>query len=96
MYYSDYPSSPIGDGNPYYACDDCGISDPEINGRLEGHTFWCSWRKEQERKLKLATADFREQFRIENGIDALSSVDQLMGDSDGVYILWLENKLRNS
>ena len=95
MYYSNYPSSSIGGGNPYYACDACGISDPVINGTLEGHAPWCSWRKEQERKLELATADFREQFRIENGIDALSSLEQLMGDSDGLYILWLENKLRN-
>lgn len=49
-YRSDYPNEPIGDGNPYYRCCACGRSDPEINGRLEGHLSWCSWRLEQEQK----------------------------------------------
>lgn len=35
MYYSDYPSKPIGKPNPYYCCAICGVSDPEINGQLE-------------------------------------------------------------
>lgn len=42
-YRTDYPSVPIGGDNPYYCCADCGVSDPEINGRLEGHRSFCSW-----------------------------------------------------
>ena len=43
-YYSDYPSKPIGGGNPYYCCSFCGISDPQINGDLEGHAEHCEYR----------------------------------------------------
>jgi len=47
-YYSDYPTRPIGGGNPYYCCAHCGRSDPEINGRLEGHAPDCEYRLEKE------------------------------------------------
>jgi len=47
-YRDDYPNEPIGDGNPYYRCSSCGISDPEINGRIEGHLPSCAWRIEKE------------------------------------------------
>ena len=40
----DYPKYPIGKGNPYWRCSACGISDPQINGRIEGHLESCSWR----------------------------------------------------
>jgi hypothetical protein len=51
-YHGDYVSVPIGGGNPYYCCADCGISDPQINGRIKGHAEWCKYRirKENERK----------------------------------------------
>jgi len=42
-YYTDYPTEPIGGGNPYYRCKSCGVSDPEINGRLDGHRSDCEW-----------------------------------------------------
>lgn len=29
---SNYPSEPIGDGNPYHRCVHCKRSAPEING----------------------------------------------------------------
>lgn len=51
-YRTDYPSEPIGGGNPYYCCSFCKISDPQINGRLEGHDKYCTWRVAQESKLK--------------------------------------------
>jgi hypothetical protein len=50
-YYSDYPSKPIGGGNPYYACSHCGRSDPEINGRLEGHEPNCAYRIAKQAEL---------------------------------------------
>jgi hypothetical protein len=49
-YWHDYPNEPIGGGNPYYMCSDCGISDPQINGRLRGHRSDCEWRLAQVRE----------------------------------------------
>ena len=56
-YYSDYPSKPIGRGNPYWQCSSCLVSDPEINGRIEGHHIWCEWRKKKEIELGLFLSD---------------------------------------
>ena len=42
--YFDYPTEPIGGSNPNYKCASCGMSVPEINGRLEGHLDFCEWR----------------------------------------------------
>lgn len=50
-YYCDYPSVKIGGGNPYYKCASCGRSDPEINGRLEGHEYNCEWMLNKKREL---------------------------------------------
>ena len=47
-YFHDYENEPIGDGNPYYRCVHCKISDPEINGRLEGHSEDCLYRIAKE------------------------------------------------
>lgn len=49
-YRSDYENEPIGGGNPYYRCVHCKLSDPQINGCIEGHAAYCTWRKEQEAK----------------------------------------------
>ena len=46
-YRTDYPKKRIGGGNPYYKCAKCGVSDPEINGRLDGHRDSCSWANHQ-------------------------------------------------
>lgn len=40
----DYPSEPIGGGNPYQRCADCKRSAPEINGIVENHYADCEWR----------------------------------------------------
>lgn len=54
-YYNDYPREPIGKGNPYKCCAHCKVSDPSINGRLEKHQEWCSYRKlkEAEERVEL-------------------------------------------
>jgi len=52
-YYSDYPSVPIGGSNPYYKCSYCGISDPQINGTLEGHYEDCEYRIIKELELRI-------------------------------------------
>lgn len=58
-FYDSYPSEPIGGGNPSYRCSYCGVSDPEINGRLEGHGEWCEWRQHVEQVEKLRTVKER-------------------------------------
>lgn len=49
-YHHDYDNEPIGGGNPYYRCVHCKVSDPEINGSIEGHREWCEYRKRKERE----------------------------------------------
>ncbi len=49
-YRTDYPNEPIGGDNPYYCCTFCGISGPQINGRLSGHATDCEWRIKEEAK----------------------------------------------
>lgn len=52
-YHSDYPNEPIGGGNPYYRCVYCNISDPAINGRIEGHASSCEYRRGKELKYPI-------------------------------------------
>jgi hypothetical protein len=52
MYYSNYPTEPIGGGNPYYCCAKCGMSDPQINGQLDGHHDWCEWAIQKKKELE--------------------------------------------
>jgi len=68
-YRSDYPNEPIGGGNPYYRCKACKISDPQINGRLEGHSSTCSWRIAQMNKVAVEGKlqqihDIAEQLKV--------------------------------
>lgn len=44
----DYPTEPIGKGNPYYRCCYCKISVPEINGYLKRHSEYCEYRLRKE------------------------------------------------
>ena len=44
----DYPSEPIGDGNPYHRCIYCKRSAPEINGEIKNHHLDCEWRMKME------------------------------------------------
>ena len=50
-YYDDYPTEPIGGGNPYYRCVHCGRSQPQINGYLNRHEQWCEYRMQKELEL---------------------------------------------
>jgi len=50
-YYIDYPIERIGGGNPYYRCKSCGVSDPEINGRLDGHRSDCEWMLNKKKEV---------------------------------------------
>ena len=47
-YDDDYPTEPIGGGNPYYRCAHCKRSVPEINGNLQKHESWCPYRLMKE------------------------------------------------
>ena len=66
-YYNDYPTEPIGGKNPYYCCSSCAKSVPEINGRLEGHSLWCKYRKEAEAKEEVEWL----KFLIKSVLDSL-------------------------
>lgn len=46
-YWFDFPSTPIGGGNPYQQCSSCGRSVPEINGDLFNHLDYCEWANAQ-------------------------------------------------
>lgn len=46
--YSEEKMEPIGGGNPYRCCVYCKRSEPEINGRIEGHDPWCKYRLSHE------------------------------------------------
>lgn len=50
--FNDYPNEPIGDGNPYWMCSSCNISDPQINGNLMNHSENCAYRKEKITELQ--------------------------------------------
>jgi hypothetical protein len=47
----DFPTEPIGGGNPYYMCASCGRSVPEINYRIDGHLKDCEWAKKKRAEL---------------------------------------------
>lgn len=51
LFYWDYPSEPIGGGNPYYRCVSCKVSAPQINGKLENYLSCCEFRIENEMKV---------------------------------------------
>lgn len=53
-YFADYDNEPIGGGNPYYRCVHCKVSDPQINGRIEGHLSHCEYRIQKEKELGLS------------------------------------------
>lgn len=62
VYDHSYPSVPIGGDNPYYCCQYCGKSDPEINGLISNHSPLCAWRirKEEEHADWLGHDELRE------------------------------------
>ncbi len=51
IYYTDYENEPIGGDNPYYCCKDCGISEPQINMALNGHSKSCEYRINKEKEI---------------------------------------------
>lgn len=67
MYYNDYDTEPIGGGNPYYCCSSCKRAVPEINGRLEGHSEYCTYRQKIEQQKEIDWL----KFLIKNVVDSL-------------------------
>jgi len=43
-YHTDYETEKIGGGNPYSRCVGCGVSEPQINGSINGHGKECPFR----------------------------------------------------
>jgi hypothetical protein len=46
--FADYPSRPIGGGNPYHCCVFCERSAPQLFGHLERHGSYCLYRRTKE------------------------------------------------
>lgn len=69
-YHADYPTEPIGNGNPYYRCVYCKISDPEINGAIERHSISCFYRKF---KIK-----FPEHAFTDKNVDSLLTYKRIL------------------
>ena len=61
-YYADYPTEPIGGGNPYHRCVYCKVSEPAINGELENHLEHCEYRRIKKLEEEV------ELLRLENQI----------------------------
>jgi hypothetical protein len=59
----DYPSEPIGGGNPYQRCADCKRSAPEINGMVENHYPDCEWRIMMENP-KVSEAAYNDAVQV--------------------------------
>lgn len=88
-YYNDYPTKPIGDGNPYSCCSYCEVSEPEINGRLEEHREWCTYRKQKESFLILE--DFIEL--IENSDEKLLVKELIVSEEYNKFKTLLKEKV---
>ena len=75
-YYTDYPTIKIYGGNPNYECAECGVSVPEINGRLDGHLDSCSWRREKEQTLAIRNAtdfQYKEKYSDEDLLELINT-----------------------
>lgn len=83
-YRSDFPTRPIGGGNPYHCCASCGRSVPEINGRVLGHYRHCAWRHEALGGAAHSTsAQVREAFLEELGALLGRWGAEISADGDG-------------
>lgn len=65
IYDAGYPTVPVGGGNPYYACQYCGRTDPEINGILGNHSEHCEYRIRREKEIsqQLVYDSYPEKLR---------------------------------
>jgi len=52
MYDDSYPKKRLGKNNPYYGCESCGVSDPQISGNLDNHAANCEWVRNRRIQLK--------------------------------------------
>jgi hypothetical protein len=92
-YHDDYPTEPIGGGNPYYRCVFCKLSVPQINGDLNGHDMMCQYRQEKE-KYRISQKDFdtlldeteREELQIFSAVP-LANALLLEGDIAGALTI---------
>lgn len=73
-----YPTVPMGGGNPYYCCQYCGLTDPQINGILENHLSTCEYRQRRELEIQL----IRTRAETELYSDQLREVLERFGVMD--------------
>ncbi len=100
-YYSDYPTEPIGKGNPYHCCSYCKVSVPSINGNLENHLESCEYRrlKTLEGELELAKLEI-ECLKLEAQQPLhcvfLSWSEESIGSGDDVSTLKLFHSAKDA
>ena len=101
-YDDDYPTEPIGGGNPYYRCAHCKRAMPEINGNLQKHESWCPYRlmKEggmlsEEQLHELATNYFADQWAVGKAIMLMQQVEAEVRKRDEVLIRQMLDALEN-
>lgn len=70
--FGEYPNEPIGNGNPYYRCSHCHVSDPQINMSNDNHSKSCEWVRAQYKleQLKSQLNNY-EKEKLKQIIDAL-------------------------
>lgn len=81
IYYADYTKARIGGQNPYYKCTHCGISDPQINGKLENHLDTCEYRIAKERGWNYPSIDLYPY----EGVRFFVDLDGTLADFDSYF-----------
>lgn len=86
-YFADYPTKPIGKGNPYDCCASCGVSVPEINGSLVNHRRECAYRiqKCKELGIKIWEDELTSPNFNTNKVNELITLAQNDGDAIHYY-----------
>ena len=92
IYYTDYPNEPIGENNPYYCCVYCKRSDPEINGRLEGHSEGCEYRIEKEKSVGTKGMSFNPGSKKVVNLPITVPSGKYCWEYDGVICEFFDNE----
>ena len=92
-FYDDFPTEPIGGGNPYHRCKYCKLSVPEINYRLNGHRKNCEYLKiKSNEAIKEDTISFIELIIPKLNEDESDIAYELLGKLKNLKLEKLESE----
>lgn len=83
---------PIGGNSPDNCCTHCGISEFEINNRLEGHASHCEYRISKEKEKKTIEALANLLFAYANKDEDFPHAFEVKAVEEAVNILKTEYK----